>query len=66
MRGAQFCRKLRNRMTCSFVVPAEAGTQSRTDDDTYAQAKRLGADASLTKPILRKELIEGVLKLLYK
>ena len=53
-------------MTCSFVVLAEAGTQSRTDDDTYAQAKRLGADAFLTKPILRKELIEGVLKLLYK
>ena len=38
---------------------------SRTDDETFAQAKRLGADAFLTKPIKREELIEGVLNQLY-
>ena len=38
---------------------------SRTDEDTHAQARRLGANAFLTKPIRREELVEGVLNLLY-
>ena len=38
---------------------------SRTDDETLAEAKRLGADAFLTKPVRREELIEGVLNQLY-
>lgn len=39
---------------------------SRKDDETYAEARKLGADGYLTKPIRREELIEGVLNLLYK
>lgn len=38
---------------------------SRADDNNVAEAKRLGADAYLTKPILREELIESVLKVIY-
>jgi DNA-binding response OmpR family regulator len=39
---------------------------SRTDSDTFAQAKQLGADAFLTKPIRREELIDGVLNQLMR
>lgn len=38
---------------------------SRKDDDTLVQAKGLGVDLFLTKPIRREELIEGVLNKLY-
>jgi DNA-binding response OmpR family regulator len=38
---------------------------SRTDDETHAQARLLGANAFLTKPIKREQLIEGVLNILY-
>ena len=46
------------------AIPVVALT-SRTDEDTYAQARRLGANAFLTKPIRREDLIENVLNLLY-
>jgi DNA-binding response OmpR family regulator len=38
---------------------------SRKDEETFAQARRLGADGFLTKPVKREELIEGILKQLY-
>ena len=38
---------------------------SKTDDETYTQARRLGAGTFLTKPVRREDLIEGVLNLLY-
>ena len=33
---------------------------SKTDDETFAQAKLLGADAFLNKPVRREDLIDGV------
>lgn len=39
---------------------------SRKDNDTFAQAKQLGANAFLTKPVRREELIDGVLNQLMK
>ena len=39
---------------------------SKTDGDTFLQAKRLGADAILTKPVRREELIACVLTQLAK
>jgi DNA-binding response OmpR family regulator len=51
--------------------PATKGLQvivltSRTDIDTFVQAKQLGADAFLTKPIRREELMECILNQLTK
>jgi DNA-binding response OmpR family regulator len=33
---------------------------SKTDDDTFTEAKRLGANAFLTKPIRREALIDSI------
>jgi DNA-binding response OmpR family regulator len=39
---------------------------SRTDDQTLEQAKQIGVDAFLTKPLQREDLIESVLNQLVK
>jgi DNA-binding response OmpR family regulator len=39
---------------------------SRTDEDCYREATRLGADLFLTKPVKRDQLVDSVMSLLEK